>query len=296
MRDGDARFVDSRFRARLCSRAVSVTPPEPLPSSTLILLRDEPRGEGPFSVLMLERHGSITFPGVHAFPGGIVDPGDSEIVDALLPATQTWAARGEGDTPDDALPYWVAAVRELFEEMGILLAIRDGRLVDGPLDGALVDLRRRLLGGEPFNALLAERALVPATDALHYFARWITPRMNPKRFDTRFLVGRVPPGQDAVADGTETVGHEWLTPTAALGAYQDGRIQLIPPTVRTLDDLARFASVDEVLADASRRVVRALCPEIESGGAEPSMRYPDNTGAGLPPRRLVLRNGRWRPE
>jgi hypothetical protein len=71
---------------------------------------------------------------------------------------------------------------------------------------------------------------------------------------------------------------------------------LIPPTVRTLDDLARFASIDAVLADARGRVVRALCPEIEMGGAEPSMTYPDNTGSGMPPRRLIMRDGRWRPE
>jgi 8-oxo-dGTP pyrophosphatase MutT (NUDIX family) len=275
---------------------VSAPPPEPLPSSTVILLRDEPAAAGPFSVLMLERHGSVTFPGVHAFPGGIVDPTDAVVPGALLPAAQAWAAPGEGDTAADALPYWVAAIRELFEEMGILLAARDGRVVEGPLDDGLLALRGRALAGEPFGALLAEHALVPATDALHYFARWITPRMNPKRFDTRFLVGRVPPGQDAVADGTETVAHEWLTPAAALQAYHDGRIQLIPPTVRTLDDLARFDSVDAVLADASRRVVRALCPEIDAAGGTPAMTYPDNTGTGLAPRRLVLRDGRWRPE
>jgi 8-oxo-dGTP pyrophosphatase MutT (NUDIX family) len=274
---------------------VPAMPPEPLPSSTVILLRDEPAADGPFSVLMLERHGSITFPGVHAFPGGIVDPTDAACAGACLPATQTWAAVGEGDTADDALPYWVAAIRELFEEMGILLAARDGRVLEGPLADEVRALRVRVLAGEPFGALLAERALVPATDALHYFARWITPRANPKRFDTRFLVGRVPPGQDAVADGTESVGHEWLTPAAALRAYHDSRIQLIPPTVRTLDDLARFDSVDAVLADASRRVVRALCPEIDAGGEIPAMTYPDNTGSGLPPRRLVLRDGRWRP-
>ena len=272
------------------------TPPEPLPSSTVILLRDEPAADGPFSVLMLERHGSITFPGVHAFPGGIVDPTDAICQGALLPATQAWAAPGEGDTAADALPYWVAAIRELFEEMGILIAARDGRLLEGPLGGDLLALRARVLAGEPFGSLLAERALVPATDELHYFARWITPRVNPKRFDTRFLVGRVPPGQDAAADGTETVGHEWLTPAAALRAYHDGRIQLMPPTVGTIDDLSRFGSVDEVLADARRRVIRALCPEIDAGGGMPAMTYPDNTGTGLPPRRLILRDGRWRPD
>lgn len=272
------------------------TPPEPLPSSTVILLREERDGEGPFSVCMIERHGSITFPGVHAFPGGILEPGDAEVADAPLPASQAWAAAGEGDTLDDARPYWVAAIRELFEELGVLLATRDGRPLGGPLDDGVCALRARLLAGEPFRALLAEQRLVPATHDLFYFARWITPRMNPKRFDTRFLVGRVPPDQDAACDGTETVAHEWLTPTAALAAYQAGRIQLIPPTVRTLDDLARFDSIDAVLADASRRVVRALCPEIDPGGGPPAMTYPDNTGTGLPPRRLVLRDGRWRPD
>jgi 8-oxo-dGTP pyrophosphatase MutT (NUDIX family) len=245
---------------------------------------------------MLERHGSITFPGVHAFPGGVVEAGDAAVAGAMLPGAQAWAPLGEGDQPAEALPYWIAAVRELFEEMGILVAARGGRLVGGPLDDGLVGLRRRLLAGEPFAALLAETGLVPATHELFYFARWITPRVNPKRFDTRFLVGRVPAGQDAVVDGTETVSHEWLTPAAALRAYGDGRIQLMPPTVRTLDELAGFASVDDVLADARTRVVRALCPEIETGGAGPAMTYPDNTGAGLAPRRLVLRDGRWRPE
>jgi 8-oxo-dGTP pyrophosphatase MutT (NUDIX family) len=274
---------------------VSNAPSEPLPSSTVILLRDERGTDGPFSVLMLERHGSITFPGVHAFPGGIVEPGDAEIARATLPSSQAWAPAGEGDTPAAALPYWVAAVRELFEEMGILLATRDGRLLDGPLDDAVLSLRARALAGEPFGPLLAEHDLTPATDALFYFARWITPRANPKRFDTRFIVGRVPRGQDAVIDGTECVAHEWLTPAAALRAYDEGRIQLIPPTVRTLDDLARFESVAAVLENASRRVVRALCPEIDAGGGMPAMTYPDNTGLDLPPRRLVLRDGRWRP-
>lgn len=270
-------------------------PPEPLPSSTVILLREEPGAHGPFSVLMLERHGSITFPGVHAFPGGILEPGDRE-VDVVLPATQAWADADEGDTPQEAAPYWVAAVRELFEEVGILLATRDGLAIEGPLDEPLRAARARLNAGEGFATLLAEHGLVPATHGLFYFARWITPRVNPKRFDTRFLVGRVPRGQDALVDGAETVSHAWLTPAAALRAYDEGRIQLIPPTVRTLDDLARFASIDAVLSDASRRVVRALCPEIETGGAVPSMSYPDNTGGGLPPRRLVLRDGRWRPD
>jgi 8-oxo-dGTP pyrophosphatase MutT (NUDIX family) len=262
----------------------------------VILLSAERGGDAPFAVLMLERNGSVTFPGVHAFPGGVVDPADSEAPGATLPAEQCWPPEGEGDTARSALPYWVAAVRELFEEVGILLARRDGRLLEGPLPADVTELRARLHAGEPFGRLLSGAGLTPATDALFAFARWVTPRANPRRFDTRFLVGRTPDAQEPVVDGTETASCAWFTPRAALAAYEAGRIQLIPPTVRTLDDLAGFASVDAVLDDARRRVVRSVCPEIVQEGSLPAISYPDNTGRpGFPERRLVLRDGRWRP-
>lgn len=273
-----------------------MTAATPLPSSTVILLRDEPRGDGPFSVLLLERHGSIAFPGAHAFPGGVLEAGDAAAPGATLPATQQWAPAGEGDRPPDALLYWVAAVRELFEEVGILFAAHQDHLVAGPLAPDLQALRARLHAGAPFAGLLAEAGFVAATDRLLYFARWITPVANPRRWDTRFLVGRVPPGQEPVVDGTETVSCGWFTPRAALAAYEAGRIQLIPPTVRTLDDLVRFDSVDAVLADAAGRVVRAVTPSIVQGDGGPAISYPDNTGHGVvSPRRLVLQGGRWRP-
>ena len=268
----------------------------PRPSSTVILLREEMHDEHPFSVLMLERHGSIAFPGAHVFPGGVVDLADVHAPGATLPGLQRWAQADEGDCPPHALVYWVAALRELFEEVGILLATRDGRPVEGPLPPALAAMRTRVLAGEPFGDVLAGAGVVPATQQLFYFARWITPIANPRRWDTRFLVGRVPAGQEAVVDGTETVSCRWLTPRAALAEYEAGSIMLIPPTVRTLDDLARFTSVDAVLADAATRVVRAVTPEIVQEGAETAIRYPDNTGhAARPARQLVLRAGRWRP-
>jgi 8-oxo-dGTP pyrophosphatase MutT (NUDIX family) len=274
-----------------------VPPASPLPSTTVILLREE-QGTEPFSVLMLERHGSIAFPGAHAFPGGVVEPGDANAPGAALPADQRWPLPEEGDTPPDALRYWVAGVRELFEEVGILLALRSGRPVEGPLDPGLVDVRARLLAGEPFGPLLEEARLVPATDRLYYFARWITPVVNPRRWDTRFLVGRVPRGAEPVVDGTETVSCAWFTPRAALATYLEGRIQLIPPTVRTLDDLLRFRSLDAVLDDARERVVRALTPAIVQRGDETAISYPNGSaGTGAEEgRRLVLRGGRWRPD
>ncbi len=279
-------------------RYASAVPAEPRPSSTVILLREEAAGAGPFSVLMLERHGNIAFPGAHAFPGGLLDPADSDAPGAELPAEQRWAAPDEGDAPPQALPYWVAAARELFEEVGILLARRAGAQFAGPLPAELAVLRRRSEAGEPFARLLAQHELVPATDRLFYFARWITPINNPKRWDTRFLVGLLPDGQEAIVDGTETVSCTWFTPQQALAEYEAGRIILIPPTVHTLDDLARFPSVTEVLADARRRVVRAVTPEVVVQGEFPGLRYPDNTGTTehVGPRTLILRDGRWRPQ
>ncbi len=271
--------------------AVSAPAATPRPSSTVIVLAEARDAEGPFSVLLLERHGSIAFPGATAFPGGVVDAGDADAPGARLPAAQRWAPPGEGDRPPEALTYWVTALRELFEETGILLAARDGRLLEGPL-AQLAALRARVAAGEPFAGVLASAGLVPATDALFSFARWITPVTNPRRWDTRFLVAPLPAGQEPVADGTETVSCTWMSPHAALGAYEAGRIVLIPPTVRTLDDLARFSSIDAVLADAAGRVVRAVTPELMQDGSLTAIRYPGNAA---PPRRLVLQGGRWRP-
>jgi 8-oxo-dGTP pyrophosphatase MutT (NUDIX family) len=260
-----------------------------------MLLREETGAEA-FSVLMLERHGSMDFPGAHAFPGGLVDASDADFADAALPSTQRWAAVGEGDRPPEAIVYWIAALRELFEEVGILLA-RDGSgLLEGPLPPSAGLLRARITAGEPFTRVLAGAGLVPATDEVFSFARWITPITNPRRWDTRFLVGRAPRGQEPAVDGTETVSCAWFTPRAALAAYEAGKIMLIPPTVRTLDDLARFPSIEAVFADARQRAVRAVVPEIVQGGPEPAIRYPESTGrSDVPARRLVLRDGRWRP-
>jgi 8-oxo-dGTP pyrophosphatase MutT (NUDIX family) len=226
----------------------------------VILLRDATDARHPFEVLMLERHGSVSFPGAHAFPGGVVDAGDHEPSDAVLPVQQRWATPEEGDCPPHALPYWMAAVRELFEEVGILLATRNGRLLEGPLGDAERALRTRLLGGERFADLLAGSGLVAATEHLYYFARWVTPRIHPRRFDTRFLVARAASGQEPAADGTETVSATWFSPREALDAHRAGRIALITPTASTLDELSRFASVEAVLDHARGRVVRRRSP------------------------------------
>jgi 8-oxo-dGTP pyrophosphatase MutT (NUDIX family) len=270
------------------------SPTAPLPSSTLILLRE---GWGaPFEVLMVKRHGSVTFPGVHAFPGGVLEAGDASASGASAPDGQTWAPDATADRPPDALRFWIAALRETFEEVGILLAYRDGRLLAGPLPPDVLARRTELHAGRAFADVLADLGAVPASDRLFSFARWVTPSANPRRFDTRFLVTRVPPGQEPIVDGTETEASEWLTPAAALAAYERERIDLIPPTVRTLDDLARFADVEAVLTSARRRAVCPACPEIVAEGERLTMRYPSPCPDDpLPARRLVLDGRRWRP-
>jgi len=275
---------------------VTDRPAAPLPSSTVILLDEDARDKGPFRVLMLKRHGSVTFPGVHAFPGGVVDPSDAVAPGAALPADQRWAEAPQGDDPRTAQPFWVAAVRELFEEVGVLLAVRDGRLLEGPLGAEVLALRGRLHARHGLADVLATIDAVPATHTLYSFARWVTPSVNPRRFDTRFLIGRMPVAQEPCPDGTETESCTWYTPQGALAAYLAGEIELIPPTVRTLDDLARFASIEEALRHARTRAVVPACPEIESEGGVVTMRYPGAAGDPLlPDRRLVLERGRWRP-
>src|SRR5207253_890948 len=151
--DSRARF-DSPGEASMLV-AVSAPPATPRPSSTVILLGAPRDADGPFSVLLLERHGSIAFPGATAFPGGGVDAADADAPGAVLPIEQRWASPGEGDVAPTALPCWVAAVRELFEEVGILLASRAGRPLAGPLEAEVAALRARVLSGEPLARVLA---------------------------------------------------------------------------------------------------------------------------------------------
>jgi len=274
----------------------SATPAMPLPSSTVLVLREARGARGPFEVLMVKRHGSVTFPGVHAFPGGILDAHDAAAPGAALPADQAWHDEADADRPPDVLQYWVAALRELFEETGVLVAYRGGRLLEGPLESDAEALRPIVLGGRGFADALRAIDAVPATDAVFSFSRWVTPLVNPKRFDTRFVVTRMPAGQEVRIDGTENESHRWVTPGEGLDAYVDGEIELIPPTVRTLDDLARFESIDAVLRSARARRVRPACPGIDTEDGRVTMSYPSpDPDDPLPARRLVLERGRWRP-
>ncbi|HRO59222.1 MAG TPA: MBL fold metallo-hydrolase [Burkholderiaceae bacterium] len=204
------------------------------PAATILLLRDTPRGP---EVLMTRRSPSASFaPGAYVFPGGVVDPMDSS---PQARAVSVWRP----DQPEDLLAYATAAVRESFEELGILLAQPQTPGVD--LTAAIGQLPRH--PDERFYERLSDAGLHLALDKLHWLSRWITDRDMPKRFDTRFFAARMPDGQQPTADETEQFEPTWVLPAEALERHESGSFEMIFPTIRTLRALARFGDVDTLL-------------------------------------------------
>ncbi len=244
-------------------------------ASTVLLLRES---AGALEVLMMRRAAAVAFMGgLWVFPGGRLEPDDhSPRALARIPghATRTCGERlcsleGERLPADLALGLHVAACRETFEEAGVLLA-RDasGR----PCDPALVDTlqsRRAANGTEagPFLGMLEEHDLFLDIAPLVYWSHWVTPSLEPKRYDTRFFVVPLPEGQAAQADFSELTEHAWINPATAAGALERGEITVPPPTLLTLEDLrdshARHGSLHAMLAAESRRATPAVMPRIE---------------------------------
>jgi recombination protein RecT len=219
-------------------------PAVPRPAATVLLLRDSGAG---VEVLMTRRSATASFaPGAYVFPGGGIDAADAQAHDiAARRATQQ-------DLP---LTQAIAAIRESFEELGILLARhRDGRPVDAADVGAL-DRHA------PFAAQCRERGLVLAADQVYVLAHWITDRDLPRRFDVPFLAARMPEGQSPVADEAEQFEPVWVRPAEALSRHHAGQFFMIFPTIRTLERLEKFESVDAVLAAcASEQPLWTSCP------------------------------------
>jgi recombination protein RecT len=207
-------------------------PPVPaLPAATVLLLRDGAQG---LEVLMTRRSTKASFaPGAYVFPGGGID---------ALDAQSHAAAARRATQSDEQLTQAIAAIRESFEELGVLLARHlDGRWADAD-DIAALDRHA------PFAAQCQARGLQLAADGVFTLARWITDRDLPKRFDVPFLVARMPEGQTPVADEAEQFEPQWVRPQEALERHAAGGFFMIFPTIRTLQRLAQFKRVDDVLA------------------------------------------------
>jgi len=275
-----------------------------VPASTVVLLR----GDHPFEVFLVQRSDSIAFlGGAHVFPGGRVDPSDHSHdfiggvrlqADQHVATTETIAARMPDVPPEVAIAHSVAAVRELFEEAGVLL----GRPLTAVSVERLAEARRDLLGGRiTFADIMRREQLQLALDELAYFAHWVTPEIEIRRFDTRFFIARTPEGQTPIHDEGETTHSEWVEPAIAIERCRAGVISLPPPTWTTLETLARFDSIDAVFDWALRKPIPRVQPRFEKRGNRTLLFYPGDPmyppveGFDATETRFVLENRRWIP-
>jgi 8-oxo-dGTP pyrophosphatase MutT (NUDIX family) len=203
-------------------------------------------------VYLLQRSSAAVFsPSAHVFPGGALDAGDR------AQGMNEWC--GPFDRGHSVpIAYYIAAIRESFEEAGLLLAYdASGELIrfDDPEVAARFGLHRKAMhaGQLSLDAVCAEEGLMLAVDRLVQFGHWITPKGAPRRFDTRFFAARVPEHQTASSDEIETTSGLWTRPADVLKANDAGEVELILPTRRSLEALAKFSTVDEALAGVSNR-------------------------------------------
>lgn len=217
-------------------------------AATVMLVRDDPD----LQVFMLRRNlNSEWVGGAYVFPGGAVDPGDrAREVLARCPDRDDAEASAQLGISDGGLGYWVAAVRETFEEAGVLLAraAPTGALVD-PAEPRLARLRDELNAGAiTFQELIESENLLLDVGALQAFSHWITPEGAPRRYDTRFFLAAAPDGHAYLHDETETVASRWVRPADALVASDRGELELIFPTRKSLEALSRFSHAADLLA------------------------------------------------
>ncbi len=236
----------------------------PRDAATLILLRQAtPPGSG-IEVLMLQRHANSAFmPGAYVFPGGVVEESDyAPEIERLCRGLTYARARNimpDISPPQKALGFFVAAIREAFEEAGILLAYGESSCpaVLSDEHKAQFARHRSPVHRNPrlFAPMLDDEGLKIAADSLFYFTHWITPEASPIRFDARFFVAAAPADQEASCDALETTAALWISPQELLEAHRKGDLYLPVPTLSSVSTLAGFSSVQEVIASTRERVI-----------------------------------------
>src|SRR6195952_2708799 len=249
----------------------------PRPASTILLLRDSAATMGEIEVFMMVRHYEIDFnAGALVFPGGSVDENDREII-----ASPELHSGGEG-LDAGALSFRIAAIRETFEESGILLARPQGSkaLVDAKRAAAIEAAHRATLceGKTTFSKVLSDNALQLALDELVPYAHWITPEGMPKRFDTWFFLAAAPPEQAGAHDGKESTDSIWLSPREAVAGGESGRFKLPFPTTRNLIRLGRQTSVRAALDDSRGRPIVTVMPVMTKLNGGRQLRTPRGAG------------------
>lgn len=252
--------VSERARALLTGQW---QPPRVRDASTVVLVRD---ADG-LQTYLMRRAASMAFAaGMHVFPGGRIDASDGEgdvswTGDPLDPVRMT-------ATPRQARGLIVGAVREVFEETGVLLAVDESGRTPEEDDRWEADRAAVAASSPEFARVLARRGLSIDPALLPLWTHWVTPEIETKRYDVRFFVAAVPSGQRAQDVSGEADEVRWIAPPRALQDYARGALPMLPPTVATLADLAGLPDVASVLASASGRTVRPLMPRprLESDG------------------------------
>ena len=250
---------------------------KPRPASTILLLRDSAATSGEVEVFMMVRHYEIDFnSGALVFPGGSVDKGDKEII-----ARSEFYSGGEGLDAAD-LGFRIAAIRETFEESGILLARPKGSksLVDARRASEIEAAHRADLCANKttFLKVLTDNGMLLALDELVPYAHWITPEGMPKRFDTWFFLAATPPEQAGGHDGKESTDSIWVSPREALDGGESGRFKLPFPTTRNLIRLGKQPSVKAALDDARGRKVVTVMPVMTRLNGGRQLRIPLEAG------------------
>lgn len=260
------------------------SPAPPRDAATVVLLRDPPVANtaggrpvppsGRPEVYLLRRHDRMAFAaGMAVFPGGAVDERDRAASfgsDAWSgPSEDAWAERLGCDVPT-ARGLVCAAVRETFEESGVMLAGPDAAsAVADTTDDAWEADREALVANEVSLAeVLAQRRLVLRTDLMRAWAHWITPAFEPRRYDTRFFVAVLPPGQRTRDVSTESEAVAWLRPADALAAVEAGELGMLPPTSRTCAELVGLDRAGDALTAAEDRRIASIEPRLVVDGDE----------------------------
>jgi 8-oxo-dGTP pyrophosphatase MutT (NUDIX family) len=243
----------------------------PRPAATISIVRDVAAG---FEVLMMQRnHGADFMPGAYVFPGGAIDPEDSDPdLYARCEGLDDAAASRTLGVARDGLAYWIGAIRECFEEAGLLLCYdRSGALVglDRPeLEQHFVAQRAALNARKlAFADFCREEGLRLAADRLTYFSHWITPAAAPKRYDTRFFAAIAPLRQQPLHDAQELIDTVWVRPSEALERDRAGKLSLRTPTIATLRQLDACKDCASLMRSlGSQKEIRAILPVVSADG------------------------------
>ncbi len=245
-------------------------PSSPKPASTLLLVRNHSNHHD-VEVLLIERALSTTFGGAFVFPGGTIAPEDyAPSFNRMSNGPNNSDASAVLVIEDGGLAYWVACIRECFEETGILLAHKNG-VGDSPIreNGGthlFSSYRNKLNHREPiFEDMCEKECLVLDTNQLAYLSHWITPKTRSKRYTTRFFVAAVPEDQEAVHDGAEAIRSLWIRPEEALRQQKIDKLPMVMPTIANLQQICGFSSTKALLEtkfDIDPKNISAIEPKL----------------------------------